>query len=467
MLKIRFIRGIINVSSYVQTTLINYLEFKKTVPREFIDKGYELHRPRPGRPESLPKPFQKEDVIKPHYTFLLELAEKRGKPIRPLAKRRKVPLRTGEKSCQKCKAPENYLWNHGFYTRKSTGEKFPKHSCKVCWAEYAPGAKRKKPKHICPYCGFAMNPQNYRKNFTVYFCCQEDCSHLEMHPEGNRYNEREWHFDYDRLETREIKSTKKLETMRISKNILDMEMSLFVECGMGAKETVKILGKIYGEVAMRSPQTVFNHAEAMAAFIEENETALPMPLSNKVCEDETYLKYFGKWGYLFRAFNPVNRAIIAEYFSEHRDTKGAIILNKKVTDHYLSRYRDPEYLLISDQAPIYPAAINYLNDYKKAIIRHETVKGIFDEPGDESEYRSEKQMIERSFESLKSAVKRRRRFGSLKGTKTFCYLHKIFYNHLRPHESLKNNPPIPLYLKSGKRVKTWHELLQYLAEKRR
>lgn len=468
MLKIKLIRGIINISSVLQTILINYLEFRQTEPRELEDRGYDQWKGPPKKPDNTEKPFQKEDVIKPHYSVLLKIAEEQGKPIRSIVRKRVNPLRTKAKCCRKCRAPSEYLQNHGFYTRKSTGEKFPKHTCKVCYAEYAPGVERKKPKHKCPYCGYGMNPTNYRKNFTVYFCCQKDCSHLKLHPEGKRYNERDWHFSYDKLETREIQSTKSIERIRLPKQILDIEMSLFIDCAVTARDTVKILQKLYGNQIIKSHQSIYNHAEALASFVEENEDVLPTPLCNEVCEDETYVKYAGKWGYLFRAFNPEQRNIIAEYFSVHRDAKGAITLNKKVTEKYLKNVMDPEYKLISDQAPIYPAAIDYMENKNKAQIEHFAIKGIFDEPDEEcSKYRPEKQMIERSFESLKSGIKRRRRFGSLKGAKTFCFLHKIYYNHLRPHESLNNSPPVPLHLRSGKQVSNWNELMQYITEKHR
>lgn len=468
MFKLKLIKGIINISSLLQTYLINYLEFHKFEPRESKEKGYELLTHPPEKPEDTPKPFKKEDVIKPHYTILLKLAEEQNRPIRPIGRNRIEPLRTGEKKCRKCKAPQEYLRNHGFYTRKSTGEIFPKHTCKVCFAEYAPQAARKKPKHICPYCGYAMDPKNYRKNFTVYFCKQKTCSHLKLHPEGKRYNEREWHFEYDKLETEQIQADHSLEKMRMNKQMLDLEMSLFVECGATARETKKILQKIYGEAAVKSPQTVINHANALAGFVKANENFLPVILGKEVCEDETYLKYFGKWGYLFRAFNPENRSIIAEHFSPHRDTKGCITLNKAVANAYLTQCKDPEFTLISDQAPIYTAMKSYFDEKNLARINHKPVKGIFDEPNEEnSEYRPQKQMIERSFESLKSAAKRRRGFSSFKGAQIFCYLHKIYYNHLRLHSSLGNMPPMPLFMKNGGRAANWHELLQYLAERRR
>lgn len=468
MIKIKIIKGIINISSLLQTFLINYLEFHQGEPRECKEKGYDILSHPPEKPEEVPKPFQKDDVIKPHYAILLKIAEEQGISIKPITRQRVETLRTGEKYCRKCKAPQEYLRNHGYYTRKSTGEMFPKHTCKVCFAEYAPAAARKKPRHICPYCGYAMDPKNYRKNFTVYFCKQKDCSHRKLHEKGYMYSEREWHFDYDKLEVEPIERGRNLEKLRISKQMLDMEMSLYVECGVTARETKKILQKLYGETAVKSHQTILNHAEALAGFLRENDSLLPMIVGNEVCEDETYVKYFGKWGYLFRALNPDNRAIIAEHFSPHRDTKGCITLNKGVMEKYLKQYKDPEFILISDQAPIYSTMKSYFDEKKLAHINHKPVKGIFNEPNEEnSEYRPQKQIIERSFESLKSAIKRRRGFSSFKGAQIFCYLHKIYYNHLRSHSELENNPPIPLYLKSGRKVSNWLELLQYLAEKRR
>lgn len=465
MLKVRFLRGIINISSKIQTALINYLEFRRFEPKEPVEKGYQQWKAPPLIPEGIEKPFQKDDVIKPHFSLLLALAREKGKPIKPVC-RRVFELRTGEKHCRKCKAPQEYLRNHGYYRRKSTNEKFPKHTCKLCYSEYAPRAKRKNPKHICPYCRYAMDPKNYRRNFTVYFCKKKNCPHLKLHPEGKRYKEKDWHFEYANLETVEVASGKQIERIRLPKQILDMEMSLFIDCAVTARDTVKILQKLYGEKMIGSHQTIHNHAEALAAYVEANEKLLPIVVGNKVCEDETYIKYHGKWGYLFRAFNPETRGIIAEHFSIHRDTKGAVTLNKKVIEAYIGNCRDPEYKLISDQAPIYPAAIDYLKE--KAHIEHIAVKGIFDAPDEEnSGYRAEKQMIERSFENLKSGIKRRRRFGSLQGAKIFCFLHKIYCNHLRSHESLGNQPPVPLHLKSGGQVSNWNELIQYISEKSR
>ena len=466
MIKYKLIRGIINISSIIQTSLINYLEFHSTKPREPVEKGYSTFSSRPEKPESVSKPFQKEDVIKPNYKVLLSIAQEQGRIINPI-RRRQYPLRTNEKCCRKCKAPQEYLRNHGFYTRKSTDEKFPRHTCKICFAEYAPGTARKKVKHQCPYCGYAMSLQNYRKNFNVYFCKHEACPHKKLHPKQQRYSERDWHFDYHSLKTVSFESKKQLESIRLSKHVLDLEMSLFIEVGITTREVVKVLQKIYGENIIKSHQSVLNHSEALASYIYENEDLLPTKTSDTVVQDETYIKYSGKWGYLFRAKDPVSRAIISEHLSKYRDTKGCITLNKGVRKEYLDSCKDPEYALVSDAAPIYGAMTNYFNDAELSTIHHKPVKGLKSDPqGPFEEYRPLKQIIERSFGTLKSNIKRRRGFSSFRGAEIFCFLHKIYYNHLRPHMELNKRPPVPLFLKSGRQVTNWNELLQYLAERK-
>jgi putative transposase len=464
MNKLSIITSLINITSKIQTSLVNYLEFMSVEPKQLINEDYLKLSPRPYPREKPPAPFQKEQIIRPHYTILLQIAREQGKEIKPIT-RRYTPLRVKVNCCRKCKAPAQYLRNHGFYRPKKNNKKFPRLTCKICSAEYAPDAQRHKPKHKCPYCAFALNPKTYRKNYTVYFCEREECPHRKLHPEGNRYNEKIWNFDYNTLIYDLPESSKKLQNIKTPKHVLDLEMSLFVESGMTARETVKILQKVYGPQIMKSQQTVLNHAEALVNYISNNEKILPMPISEKNCQDETYIRYNGKWAYLFRSFNPENRAIIAEYLSPYRDTKSCIILNKKVSEIYLANYMDPAYKLIADRAPIYGAMQKYMKQHEKANIDLHQIKGIFDEPDEEnSEFRPEKQMIERSFESLKSAIKRRRSFSSFKGTQNFCYLNRIYYNYLRTHSEL-NNPPILLFLKSGRKVTNWHELLQYISEK--
>jgi putative transposase len=464
MKKLSLFQLLFNLSSILQTFLVNYQEFRKSEPRLSKSQNYLKLSPRPEKREEPPSPLQKEDSIAPHYTVLLKLAEESGSPINPIT-RRFEPLRTKAKRCRKCKAPPEYLRNHGFYRPKKSDKVYPRHTCKVCAAEYAPGARRHKPKHTCPYCAYALNPKTYRKNFVVYFCDRDDCQHRKLHPKGNRYSEKDWLFDYDTLSSKLPVGNKKLNRIK-NKNLLDLEMTLYVECGLTTREVKKVLQKLYGKLILKSHQTILNHADALANHLSEHEDLLPVPVSEKVCEDETYVRYSGKWGYLFRAYNPETKGIIDEYFSPHRDTKSCITLNKGVTEKYLKNFKDPCYKLISDRAPIYGAAQKYFEKKKKAKIELFQIKGIFDEPNEENaEFRPEKQAIERSFESLKSEIKRRRNFSSFKGAQTFCFLHKIYYNHLRKHSELDDLPPAPLYLRCGRIVANWNDLLQFLSEK--
>jgi transposase-like protein len=451
----------------VQTLVVNSLEFGQAEPRIVKENGFKKFDIRPEKPEFVPKALQKEDVLALHYTELLDLAKKRGRSIRPICRKRLDPLRTGVTNCRKCMAPQEYLRNHGYYTRKSSGDKFPKHTCKVCQGEYAPGSKRKPVKHICPYCGYAMDPKRKYSSFTVYYCKQKDCSHRNLHPQKKVYCEREWHLDYDEIDTiAEFKKAKHKGKLKMNMKLLDLEMLLFVELGASVNETAKAISRILGtNTRLTSRQTVLNHAKKLAAYLLEHERLFPTKLSDTVVEDETYLRYSGKWGYLFRAINPESRNIICEYFSRNRDSLSCIKLNKLVTEKYLGNLMDPEFRLISDQAPIYTSMIDYMEQKEKANIEHITIKGIFDEPNEiNSGYRPKKQMIERSFGTLKSFTKRRRGFTSFCGVEVFTTLHRFFYNHLRTHEHLQQ-VPVPIYLKNGSQITNWGSMIQFVNEK--
>jgi transposase-like protein len=451
----------------VQTAVVNSLEFGQSEPRVVQENGFKKFELRPEKPEFVPKPQQKEDVIVPHYSLLLELAKFNGREIRPIS-RRVEELRTKAAHCRKCHAPQSYLRNHGYYIRKSSGEKFPKHTCKVCMAEYAPGSGRKVSKHMCPYCGYAMDPKRKYSSFTVYYCKQKNCQHRNIHPQNKVYSERDWHLNYEKLETSaEFLQNAHRQKLKMNMRILDLEMLLFVELGASLSETSRSISRIMGTKSqLVSRQTVLNHAKKLARFLLENEQVFPIQLSDIVVEDETYLRYAGKWGYLFRAINPKGRNIISEYFSKNRDTLSCIKLNKMVVEKYEDEKSSVSYRLISDQAPIYGVMVDYLENMEKAKIEHCAIKGIFDEPNEEhSEFRPEKQMIERSFGTLKSMTKRRRGFTSFEGVEVFTTLHRFFYNHLRVHEELKQ-VPVPIYLKSGLQISNWSSMIHYIAEKK-
>lgn len=454
------------LSPELQTKVINFLEFGQEDPKEIKENGFRKFDAPPEKPEEVGKPFQKEDVMVPHYTILLEIAAKNGRKIKPLV-RRYERLRTGEKYCRKCHAPEQYLRNHGFYTRKTTGERFAKHACKVCEAEYAPDAIRQSPKHKCPYCGYAMDPKRKNAIFTAYYCKNKKCDHKKLHPEGKVYASREWHLEYASINTKPEFFSGAQNRLKMNTRLLELEMMLFVEIGASTTETAKAVRRFWGaRNNLTSKQTVLNHAKKLASYLIENEKYFPKVVSNIVVEDETYIRYEGKWGYLFRAIEPLSRSITAEHFSRHRDTKGCITLNKKVNEAFLTNCRDPEYILISDQAPIYLTMTDYMHQKEMAKIDHRAVKGLFNEPNEEyPEHRGEKQMVERSFGTLKSFIKRRRGFTTFAGVETFTTLHRIFYNHLRTHSEL-NDVPIPIHLKNGQKVANWSQIIAYIEEQK-
>jgi len=100
---------------------------------------------------------------------------------------------------------------------------------------------------------------------------------------------------------------------------------------------------------------------------------LDLPLSGIVAVDETYIKVKGSWHYLFTAIDGKNGCIIAQHLSRHRDAKGAITILKRI----IEQYQDQDFVLVSDMAPIYRAAIHAAKIFFRNDIEHKQVKGLF------------------------------------------------------------------------------------------
>jgi transposase-like protein len=132
-----------------------------------------------------------------------------------------------------------------------------------------------------------------------------------------------------------------------------------------------------------SAQTIQNWTVSLACRLGPKINDLDLPLSGIVAVDETYIKIKGSWHYLFTAIDGKNGCIIAQHLSRHRDTKGAITILKKI----IEQYQDQKFILVSDMAPIYRAAVHALKIFLKADIDHRQVKGLFTDNNSDEVYR--------------------------------------------------------------------------------
>ena len=245
--------------------------------------------------------------------------------------------------------------------------------------------------------------------------------------------------------------------------IVDKALTIRLSAGLSLRDTSRLLHELYNvEINYESiRQWELSLAYQLFPLYQQK---VKLPLSGINVFDETYLKYLGKWGYLFAAKDAIHKVIIGFHFSKKRDAKAATIIAKEV-DRQLKEKGIRQYTNIRDAAPIYNVAFDWIRQNCNSKIKDIKLKGIFSKPEDvekEKPWRGFKQSIERYFSTYKLAYKRKKQFGSMSGVVCYSFLHMLYYNHLRPHQSLNKKVPAPLYLKNGQLVKTWSGLVRYL-----
>ncbi|TDP12315.1 DDE-type integrase/transposase/recombinase [Halanaerobium congolense] len=145
-------------------------------------------------------------------------------------------------------------------------------------------------------------------------------------------------------------------------------MDFYVGLGLSLRQTKRALKLAYN--VSPSAQTIQNWTVSLAHRLGPKIKDLDLPLSGIVAVDETYIKVKGSWHYLFTAIDGKNGCIIAQHLSKHRDAKGAITILKRIID----QYQGQDFVLVSDMAPIYRAAVHAAKAFLKTDVDHNRLK---------------------------------------------------------------------------------------------
>lgn len=395
-----------------------------------------------------------EKPKKVYYEDLLEKAANEGTSITPV--NRKKPFNAPVDKCPNCDAPKEYLYSFG-HDPKSGHQKI---QCKVCKAQRTPGKKTKKqtkPTLYCPHCGRAIAWKKKRKDFIVYKCINPDCSYKKN--KGKRYTFNKYLLDEkDLVVSSPAKAKVNLNKTHSSGYLMSRALSYVINFGMSFRQAAQLIMEEY-QVSV-THQTVNNWVKSFAAHLNHLAKKIQLPLSHLVVVDETYIKVNGKWGYLFTAIDGVGKFIITQHFSMNRDAKAAMTLLNEISKIHNKK----DFILVTDKAPIYNVAVNYLKFFLKREVKHRQVKGLTDpENGPKNPYRKYKNLVERYFGTYKSHYKRLKSFQSIEGAIAHSILYGLYYNHLKPHDDFNNDPPLPLKI-NKREVSTWQQLINYLVE---
>ncbi len=335
--------------------------------------------------------------------------------------------------------------------------------CKVCANHFQIHLRfNDKTKFYCPYCNHALYRWKHRKDCTIYKCDNNACTcftsnFAKLNPLEKalckikpsqfklRYQFREFHYTNNQLAHSSPHRSAAIFNIRKSMNTLCLILTFHISLAMSARKTAFVLNNVF-----RIPisyQTVLNYAQYAAPFCHAFNLKNKGPVDPTQAGDETYIKIAGKNAFTFFFISPIRRIISAYHIDSSRDTLPATIAMHEATRTIPP---DESHLttLITDGNPSYLAGIHFLNTSRIksgiAPISHKKVIGLQNLDAESAEFRPFKQITERLNRTYKYHTRPAAGFNTPNGAIALTTLFVTYYNFIRPHRSLKHEPPVIL-----------------------
>jgi transposase-like protein/rubredoxin len=444
-----------------QEMLEKYRELTRSLIEERNRWTTHSRAPTVSKPLDQPYPHMEIDALpvikKVHdldYRLILTYSEELGSPIKPIRGRTRAKQLSEKEQCPRCHAPHQYL----YINSKKTGQRL----CKVCKHTHIPGKESEKPRLIrCPHCMGALEKIKTREGFEIFKCKKKACPYYqqrmrEIHRDSYlkatyladsqglklHYIYRDFQKEFQPLaKETPVKPTVDLSRIHKSQHVVSLAMTYHINYALSARKTAAILYDVH-QVKV-SHQTILNWAEVISLWVKPFTENYPYQLSDQFCGDETYIRIGGKWHYLLFFFDAVNKIILSDHISAHRDTEAAIEALREALIKINHPEERDDINFIVDGNPIYLLAQQY---FAKHDVPFDVTQVIGLTNGDDvsREYRWLKQTIERLNRSFKSDYRVTTGFKSLNGAEVRVTLFTTFYNFLRPHEALDYHVPVPI-----------------------
>jgi len=404
--------------------------------------------------DSIPPLFDDpEPQPRAHWKNLLAKAEAQGRVIRPLTRRRK-PLEPTVQTCPNCQAPRAYLESFGH-----DPQGWQKLRCRVCRYQFAPErSPRPQLRPRCPFCERALEIYKHRTDFDVYRCSNPDCTGRQVL--GKRYKWRNYRWDPNQLQVAQPtgRPVVDLRRLRYGAQILTLAIHSVIGLGLSLRQAQRNLWAMWQ--LNISPEAIRQWLLAVAVQLAPLLGRIPLPLSGCVAVDESYIRIRGRWFYLFTAMDAIRGHIPALHLSPKRSAFAAAAILRAVSRRYGKR----PWTLITDGAPIYRIAIEYLRARRlTSLSQHHVVIGLEKTTDEPQGARQTKNRLERLFGTYKAHYKRHKSFQTFQGALAHAILYMAFYNHLKPHDAHRGQPPVPLTTASGQPINDWQAFFSYLA----
>lgn len=376
-----------------------------------------------------------------------------GKNIKPVKRHKKSHVPSSSARCKHCNAPAGYLY-------VNDGRKKSQLRCKICNALFPSNRIRKesKAKYWCPYCGRALYRWKSADTHTIFKCGNKMClcylTNLEKLNEQEKklqktgmssqfklcYQYREYHFTPAELQTVRPKDTSRsLNNIHNSYNTVGLVLAYSISYGISARMTKQILRDVHN--ISISHQTVLNYLQNASTLVWNFIQTYQGKVSDtQIIGDETYIRICDKWRYTWFVIGAQSKVLWAFNISDNRGVLPALSTLSKVMDNV------PESStidVIADGNPSYDAAVHAFNatSENKSLLRRKVI-GLSNDDDESKKYRPLKQLIERLNRTYKFHTRARCGFKNSNGAAVLTTLFVAYYNFLRPHSSLKSEPPI-------------------------
>lgn len=388
--------------------------------------------------KELLKPLLEEDV-KPKLDWreLLAEAERKGKPIKPVKHRKPYPY---NEPCPGCNAPPEYHYNNAEVSPPGRKGKVQKAKCKVCGRQWYPTDRKET--LYCPYCQGRLDLKKRRKDYDVLKCINPDCPYKAE--EDVRFSFHRYNISLEPLhQLSSLEPKVDFTRTQFSHSTILTATSLFIKYKLSSRLTSQFLFDFHSVEV--SHQSVLNWVDSLATLFWSNINAFPVHFSSLWVADETYLRYEGKWGYLFTILNGTDGSIISQFFSQTRSTQGAYIALYLALKKFPNIPPDFTIDFVSDGLSSYPPALQLISSHFNLNFNHIPVIGLSDPDSQpKNEYRPFKNLIENFYSVLKPFYYKYRGFSSKRGAFSFCVLFTIYYNYLHLSDRFDDSPLIPL-----------------------
>ncbi len=347
-----------------------------------------------------------------------------GKDLKPIARRGNSYLPPAGARCERCSAPESFLYvNDG-----KVGNQL---RCKVCDLLFPSHRCRRESdaRYWCPHCGErALLRTGMSSQFKL-------C-----------YQYREYHVDPAALRTASPSAdTIDLSRVRNDLSTVGLALTYSVSFGLSNRMTAEILRSVHNIRISR--QTVDNYQKAAAVLAHRFTGKYLGELRDRqLAGDETYTRVADDWQYTWFVIGARTRAIRAWHVSSTRDAIAATA----TLGSALRNLADVPALpieFVADGNPAYDLAVHILNaqaDGRPMPLQRRTVIGLTNDDDESERFRPLKQLIERLNRTYKFHTRARAGFKHQQGAVALTALFVAYYNFLRPHGALLGHVPIPV-----------------------